>query len=255
MQGPRRNWYESDRSAKPGPALTFHAGHHPGRSSIGYLRSTCTAQAPRPPEDNRPASKVPIEEKKTYVWIEHHRDLIEINQQIPDTRLIDVCDREADFFEMFDEQRKHSCVELLVRANHNRNINDGCDKLFASVSEAPVLGRVSVYVPRQSARSKKSRKKAKVKRDGREATLIIRAKKVKLRPAQYNAGKESITLWAVHAREEYPPANDEAVEWYLLTTIKINSFKDAELCLRWYCKRWRIEDWHRHGRMGTPLTY
>lgn len=220
---------------------------------LGVLLSTCKAHTPRSSEDNRAACNIPIEEKKSYVWLEHHQDLVEISKQLPDTRLIHVCDREADFFEMFDEQRKHSCVELLVRAKHNRNIDECCGKLFESVSQASMLGRVSVYVPRQSARSKKSKKQAKPKRNERQATLVIRAKKVKLRAGQYNTNKEPIDLWAVHAREEHPPADDKAVEWFLLTTINISSFEDAENCLRWYCMRWRIEDWHRVLKSGCGI--
>jgi hypothetical protein len=37
--------------------------------------------------------------KNYFIWIEHHRDLVEeVAGQMPQTRLIDVCDREADFF-------------------------------------------------------------------------------------------------------------------------------------------------------------
>jgi hypothetical protein len=45
------------------------------------------------------------------------------------TRLVSVMDREADFFELFDEQRRNPCVELLVRAKHNRSTT-GEGKLF-----------------------------------------------------------------------------------------------------------------------------
>ena len=37
--------------------------------------------------------------KKTHVWIDHHRDLVAVASRMPQTRLVDVCDREADFFE------------------------------------------------------------------------------------------------------------------------------------------------------------
>ena len=36
------------------------------------------------------------------------------SKEIPQTRLVDVCDREADFFELFDEQRRNTGVDLLV---------------------------------------------------------------------------------------------------------------------------------------------
>lgn len=221
---------------------------------LGVLHATCKAQTPRSAEDTRPSGQVPIEEKKNFVWIEHHRDLVEIKQDLPNTRLIHVCDREADFFELFDEQRNHSQVELLVRAKHDRNIDGGSGKLFGSVSQAPVLGRVNVTVPRQSQRSKKSKKKAKPKRDERQATLSLKAKQIKLHPGKHLADKEApVSLWVIHAHEEHPPANDEPVEWFLLTTIRISTFEDALQCLDWYCKRWRVEDWHRVLKSGCKI--
>ena len=57
----------------------------------------------------------------------------------------------------------------------------------------------------------------------------------------------------IHAREENPPPDTEAVEWFLLTTIDIGSPEDAEQCLRWYCLRWRIEDWHRVLKSGCRI--
>jgi len=43
------------------------------------------------------------------------------------------------------------------------------------------------------------------------------------------------------------------VEWFLLTTMEIGSAEDAERCLRWYCLRWRIEDWHRVLKSGCRI--
>ena len=45
-------------------------------------------------EDKRPASAIPIEEKKTFLWIEHHRDLVAVAADMPHTRLIDVLAQE-----------------------------------------------------------------------------------------------------------------------------------------------------------------
>ena len=79
----------------------------------GVLKSQCIAPQARGADDNRKPSEIPIEEKKTYVWIEHHRDLVALSRQMPQTQLINVCDQEADFFELFDEQRKNPGVDLL----------------------------------------------------------------------------------------------------------------------------------------------
>jgi hypothetical protein len=135
----------------------------PNGLPLGVLRADCTAPEGKSPKEDRPAFEIPIEEKKTFTWIEYHRDLVEMSASMPHTRLIDVCDREADFFEMFDEQRRNSRVDLLVRAKYNRNITQEPFKLFAAVREAPLQSRVRVHIPRQSARPKKSKQKARPK--------------------------------------------------------------------------------------------
>jgi len=225
----------------------------PNGLPLGVLRAQCTAPKAKSPEDKRPAFAIPIEEKKTFIWIEHHRDLVELAAEMPQTRLVNVCDREADFFELFDEQRQNPCVDLLVRAQYNRNISEEPFKLFAAVRQASVQSRVRVHIPRQSARPKRSKQKARPKRPGRLAELAVRAMRIQLRPAHYHVDKEPIELWVVHALEENPPANAKAVEWFLLTTINIASSVDAEQCLRWYTLRWRIEDWHRVLKSGCRI--
>ena len=225
----------------------------PNGLPLGVVRADCLAPKGKSPEDDRPATEIPIEEKKTFTWIEHHRHLVELADALPHTRLIDVCDREADFFELFDEQRKNPRVELLVRAKYDRNITAEPGKLFAAVSQTPIQSRVRVHVPRQSARPKKSKQKARPKRPGRTVALAVRYLRIQLRPPEYHEGKEPIDIWIVHALEENPPANTKPVEWFLLTTIEITSPEDAEQCLRWYCLRWRIEDWHRVLKSGCRI--
>ena len=225
----------------------------PNGLPLGILRSDCVAPEGRPPEEDRSGLEVPIEEKKTFIWIEHHRDLVKLAGEMPGTRLIEVCDREADFFEMFDEQRQNSRVDLLIRARHDRNITEEPFKLFAAVRRMPVESRVCVHIPRQSARPKRSKQKARPKRPGRRAELALRYMRIQLRAPKYHEGKEPIDIWIVHALEENPPKESKAVEWFLLTTIDIRSAEDAERCLRWYCRRWRIEDWHRVLKSGCRI--
>jgi len=225
----------------------------PNGLPLGVLRADCEAPKAKSPQDDRPAYAVPIEEKKTFVWIEHHRDLVELAATMPQTRLLDVCDREADFFDMFEEQRRNARVELLVRAKHDRVIVEEPFKLFEAVRQESVQSRVRVHIPRQSARPKRSKQKARAKRPGRTADMAVRYKRIQLRPAKYHADKKPIDIWVVHAREENPPQSTKPVEWFLLTTINIASAEDAEQCLRWYCLRWRIEDWHRVLKSGCRI--
>ena len=152
---------------------------------LGVLRAQCIAPELRSPDDKRPACAIPIEEKDTFCWVEGLRDTMELAAEMPHTHLIDVCDREADFFELFDEQRRNPCVDLLVRAKHNRNISTEPFKLFETLRQAPVEAQIFVQVPRQSARPKRSKQKARPKRPARTAELSVRYRSVELHPPPY----------------------------------------------------------------------
>jgi hypothetical protein len=67
---------------------------------------------PKSATDTRTSASIPIQEKKTFAWIEGFRAGVALAKQLPDTRLICVQDREADFFEFFDEQRQADKVDL-----------------------------------------------------------------------------------------------------------------------------------------------
>ena len=219
---------------------------------LGVLLAQCTAQEPKSEEDDRRSTAVPIEEKKTFAWIKGLRDCAELAGQMPETRLVSVMDREADFFELFDEQRKDPRVELLVRAKYNRGTIEG-PKLFDAVEQTEVRGRLAIRVGRQSARPKKSKQKARPARPGRIATVTLRYKRVELRPPDYLRDLEPVALWVIQAVEEEPPAGAKPIRWFLLTTLSIGSVEDAETYLRWYSLRWRIEDWHRVLKTGCRI--
>lgn len=220
---------------------------------LGVLKAQCLAPKPKSADDKRKPSQIPVEEKKTFVWIEHHRDLVALAGTMPQTRLVDVCDREADFFELFDEQRTNPCVDILIRAQHDRNLKEAPFKLFAAVRQAPIEGHLQVPIPKQSARTKKRKQKARAVRPKRLADLTLRYRQIELPAPAYSADRPAVTVNLIHAVEENPPANTNAVEWFLLTTVAISSAADIEQCLRWYTLRWRIEDWHRVLKSGCSI--
>ena len=220
---------------------------------LGVLGAQCTSPLPKVKEAGKPSAAVPIEEKKTFSWIVGLRECIALTPQLPDTRQVCVMDREADFFELFDEQRTgNHCVDLLVRAKHDRPTN-GMLNLFDSVRQTPVQGQLLINVSRQSARAKKSKQKARPGRMARKADVFLRYQKIELRPPSDHKDKKPISLWVVHVRESSPAADAEPLEWFLLTTIEIATAEQAQECLRWYCLRWRIEDWHRVLKSGCRI--
>ncbi len=220
---------------------------------LGVIKAECSAPKEKDKDDKRRTREIPIEEKKTFCWIEGLRDCMQLKSQMPHTKLINVLDREADFFELFDDQRRNcSKVDLLVRAQYNRNTT-GEYKLFETARQSLVQARVNIKVPRQSARAKKSKQKARPSRPARTAEVSIRHVQVEINPPPYMKDKAPIAVWVVHVHEENPPANTDALEWFLLTTLAMKSVDDALNCVKWYCLRWRIEDWHRVLKSGCRI--
>ncbi len=219
---------------------------------LGVLRAECWAPTPKAKDDQRPASAIPIEDKKTFAWTKALRDCNEVAAELPDTRQVCVMDREADFYELFDEQRQSRGVELLVRAKHDRATSEELN-LFDAVRDSPVQSQLRINVPRQSSRAKKSKQKARVGHAQRTAQVDVRYREVEFRPPSNHPGKEAIKLWVVHVLEASAPTDAEPVEWFLLTTCSITTAAQAQECLRWYCLRWRIEDWHRVLKSGCRI--
>lgn len=220
---------------------------------LGVLRVDCSAPPVANEAETRASKDIPIEEKKTFCWIESLRDCQQIKAQMPQTRIINISDREADFFEYFNEQRSQcNNIDVIVRAKHNRNTT-GELKLFDTVKDRPVQTQARIIVTRKSARPKKSKQKASAKRAARTAYVSIRYVQVSFNPPAYLKDKAPITVWAIHVCENNPPADEPAIEWFLLTTINITSVDDALDCIQWYCLRWRIEDWHRVLKSGCGI--
>ena len=220
---------------------------------LGLLQAQFSAPEPKSETDTRPQPSIPIEEKKTFAWIEGLRTCVELDKQLPGTRQICVMDREADFFELFDEQRKTGKVDLLVRSQHDRVMDDKAVHLFESVRQSPICGEMVIQVQRQSTRTKKSKQQAKPGHVQRSATVALRYKEIELHPGAYQRDKAPIKLTVVHVQETTQPKDDEPVEWFLLTTRDVSSPEQAQQILRWYCLRWRIEDWHRVLKSGCNI--
>jgi hypothetical protein len=219
---------------------------------LGVLRAQCWAPTPRPEEDQRSSTQIPIEEKETFCWIRGLRDGRQVAAQMPHTRLVMVADREADIFELFDEWRQDPSVDLLVRASHNRRTSEEHKLLDAVRATQPRL-RLELAIGRQTARPKRSKQKARPARQERTAQVVVRYQQLELRPPKYLTDCKPVSVWAVLVTEEDAPAGVTPIQWCLLTTLQITSPEQAEQCLAWYCLRWRIEDWTRVLKSGCQV--
>jgi hypothetical protein len=62
-----------------------------------------------------------------------------------------------------------------------------------------------------------------------------------------------VELHALLLTEVHPPQDATPLRWILLSTVPIESRKQALRCVRWYTRRWRIEEWHRVLKSGCRI--
>lgn len=178
-------------------------------------------------------AQLPIEQKESYKW---RKALDDSSQGMPsDLEIIAVSDRESDIFEYFAHPRPKQ-VELLVRANHDRNLLEEPQKLKATLEASPVQGTIEVEV-------RKTRK-----RIARTATCQVSFKSVTLKPPPQKPAMpddlQPIAVWAVLVCEIDPPEGEKPISWLLLTTLPIPDFETACQIIDFYTKRWLIERFH-----------
>ena len=231
---------------------------------LGVLR--CGFDEPPPGEatseqgDDAPAGPTDTEPddddstRKTRRWLDGLHDVAEAASPLPrSTRVISVMDREADFFELFDAQRRLGRVDILVRAQHDRRLGQGLPKLFDALRNAPADGHVEIDIARVSERPKSSRKPARPARTARVARTEVHYRELTL-PSTIE-GLEPVTLWAVHVRETAPPEGEKPLEWFLLTSVRVESIEAALETIEHYLRRWRVEDFFRVLKSGCRAEH
>ncbi len=189
----------------------------------------------RPPNHTRAkeAHKAkPITDKESSKWLQGLPPLPEVSQ-----RLVTVCDREADIYELFQASRNHS-HDFVVRAVRNRRLEDA-PLLREQLGKISPAARYTLLVQRQHNQAE------------RQAIVELRYTTVTLRPPR-NRPKpaeifplEPLTVQVVEVRELDAPAEvKDPVHWILLTSLPVNRVDDAYQIVRFYTYRWLVERFH-----------
>lgn len=219
---------------------------------IGLLDQHVFARKLNSKKRRKLAGVTPIEKKESYRWLQSLKNAKEITG---DTRIVTVCDREADIYEFFklSEELKSP---VLVRANVNRAVNKPsryAEKavigLWAFMEKQSVAGTITVQIP---ARCKTQHCK---ERAARTALLTIKFGSFQLNSPRNNVKHRTselpdLPMHAVYVFEANPPAGVEPVEWMLLTNISVTNFDEAYEKVLWYCLRWRIEMYFKVLKSG-----
>ena len=202
-------------------------------------------------EEGRRKAAAADSKRKTRRWLDGFEDTLRATRALTrKTRVISVCDCEADFFELFDAQRRSPGVDLLVRARPDRCL-DTEQKLFATVSSGPAAGMIEVEIERLGERKKSS--EACPARTKRLAHCALRFCRATL-PATIK-GARPVPVSAVHIVECNPPETEDPLQWFLLTTVAVDDAATAAEIIGFYLKRWRIEDFFRVLKSGCRTEF
>ena len=200
---------------------------------------------PKNARDRKPAG-----EKESRKWLQSAAASARAASELEGTQVINIGDREGDSYELFLQHREERTQgggqhELLIRCQHDRKLTHDHDRLISHLQKQPIAAHWSVEVPRQPGQ--------KV----RVATLAIRFAQVEFAPpahqVQHRKQSQTITLWAVSAEEENPPAGRAPICWRLLSTAPIADATAGITAVRRYSQRWQIELFHKILKSGCRV--
>jgi hypothetical protein len=165
-------------------------------------------------------------------------------------RAVVIADSESDVYDYLAAPRQET-TDLLVRACQPRVVQvwagDGFTRLgtlFECGSQTKEVGGLEVRIPRHGARAE------------RIAHLRLSAMEVHIaRPAgrQLASSASRVKLTLVRAWEPSPPEGEEAIEWWLLTTVEATELEWASRVVGWYARRWQIEVLHKVLKTGLGV--
>ena len=243
-------------SGTPGLALHSTFAVNSEGIPLGIMNAQCDANS-FDGLTNKERIRLPVEKKESYKWIVHYRKTLEIADLCPETQIISVMDREADFFELHEivcaDRNK---VPVVIRAQYDRRITNSSIKLFEYMrKEHSGEFNLKVLIPAQRAKPKTKKKPERPYVPAREATLCVSYGTVTIPPPKKPLlkNKDPLNINFVYARELCPPEGCEKIEWKLLTTLDIKSNKAATKCIKYYKLRWRIEEFHRVLKSGCGV--
>ncbi len=179
-------------------------------------------------------------------WVAGLRRRQALSAACPQSRVVNICDREGDFRALLDAARQ-SGAELLVRASRSapRHVllpedSSGC--LWLHMGGQPVLGHRKI---RLAASGGVRRRKTRTVR------LALRAAYVDLKPP-VKVGGPPLRMLAVSAREVR--RRKQKLSWLLLTTGRSSAdIETAIEVVRFYKLRWRIERFFHALKVGTRI--
>lgn len=227
-----------------------HLAITPNKLALGILGQEQFDRDPETLGKTKQRRSLPIEQKESMRWLTGYRMACELSAECPDTTIVNVCDREADIYDIFVESQQHATpAEFIIRAKEDRctpqrDLDSGpavYRKVRDEVSQSDILATRTIELPQTP------------KRKARTATLEIRAIGVTVKPPHARSHLPSVTYNVVLVEEVNGPQDGTDISWLLLTTLPIDSIEEIFLVIDYYVARWTIEEYFRTLKTGCRV--
>lgn len=175
----------------------------------------------------------PYEEKESYKLQKASEHMAQRLGEIQ-SRVISVCDREADIWHYLDYKLSQG-QRFVVRAAQNRLLAEAPGKLFSLPEHLTEAGSHTLNVVQKGGR------------EVRQTQMFISYNDVQLKKT---TGEAPLSLTYICCRE----ADPEGACWHLLTSEKVKNPEQARAIVGYYERRWLIEQYHKAWKSGGALV-
>ena len=213
---------------------------------------------PEPEETEEPETETeepPASESRR--WVDAFAQVQMVGRASPGTRMVSVCDREGDIWDMFEAQADDpEAAGLLVRssASTRRSVIAGgktVDLRNHMRSLTPVGARTVTVTARGGLAGVRGRK-AKAPRAGRTVDVELRVARVRLKAP--GRSRQTLPVTAVLASERKAPGSSgRPLHWLLLSTDAAPDIQGAQETVSRYEARWSIEEYNKVLKQGTRI--
>ncbi len=181
-----------------------------------------------PDRMERNYKRQPIQDKESYKWIEVAEKSKDVLKGSDSVTFIE--DREGDIYEQFvliPDDKHH----LLIRSRTTRKLTNG-NSLYKEVDSKPVAATYKIELPTDN-RKNQYRRKAEIEVRFTDCSIKCPANLTKKGYPPF------ITVSCISVKEK--GSVSKPINWKLLTTHKIEDYKQALTMILWYGARWYIE--------------